>query len=141
MPEDLARLGRQAYEALSCGDVDAAMSLFAADAVYDGSVQGVGTFEGAEAIRGFIEDWFRSWEDYRYDLVEILDLGHGVVVFVLREGGRLIGGDGRVEQHAAHLTTWADGLIVRVTPFFDIDEARDAAERLADERAGEHSED
>jgi ketosteroid isomerase-like protein len=141
MSEDLVRLGGQAYEALSCGDVDAVMSLFAADAVYDGSDPGIGTFEGAEAIRGFIEDWHRSWEEYRYEAKEILDLGHGVVVFVLREGGRLIGGNGRVEQRVAHLTTWADGLIERVTAFLDIDEARDTAERLAEERAGENSED
>jgi ketosteroid isomerase-like protein len=113
MPEepttpDLVALGLQAYEALSCGDFDAVMSLFAADAVYDGSDAGIGTFEGAEAIRGFIEDWFRSWEEYQYEAEEIRDLGHGVVVFVLREGGRLIGGNGRVEQRGAHVTTWAE---------------------------------
>jgi ketosteroid isomerase-like protein len=139
MPEerstsDPVTLGRQVYQALSCGEVDAAMSLFAADAVYDGSDSGIGTFEGAEAIRGFIEDWFRTWEEYRYETQEIFDLGHGIVVFVLRESGRLIGGQGRVEQRAAHLTTWAHGLIERVTAFFDIDEARDTAERLAAER-------
>jgi ketosteroid isomerase-like protein len=131
---DLVALGLQAYEALSCGDFDAAMSLFAADAVYDGSDGGIGTFEGVEAIRGFIEDWFRSWEEYRYEAEETLDLGHGVVVFVLREGGRLIGGDGRVEQRAAHVTTWADGLMERVAAFSDLDEARATAERLAEER-------
>jgi hypothetical protein len=30
---------------------------------------------------------------------------------------------------------WADGLIERTTAFLDIDEARAAAERLAEERA------
>jgi ketosteroid isomerase-like protein len=130
---DLVSRGRRAYQALSGGEVDAAMGLFAADAVCDGSDSGIGTFEGAEAIRGFIEAWFRSWQEYRYEVEEILDLGHGVVVFVLRESGRLIGGDGRLEQRVAHLTTWADGVIERVTAFFDIDEARDTAESLAEE--------
>jgi ketosteroid isomerase-like protein len=139
MPEesttrDSAALGLRTYEALSCGDLDAAMSMFAADAVYDGSEHGVGTFEGADAIRRFIEDWFRSWEEYRYEAEEILNLGHGVVLFVLHEGGRLIGGTGRVEQRTAHVTKWADGLIERVTAFFDIDDGRVAAERLAEER-------
>lgn len=138
MPEsttpDLVRLARQGYEATSRGDLDGVMSLFAADAVYDMSAAGLGTFEGAEAIRGFIEDWLRSWEDYRYEQEELLDLGHGVVLNVLREGGRLVGGEGRVEQRVAHLTTWTNGKIEWFKHYRDPDEARVAAERLAQER-------
>jgi ketosteroid isomerase-like protein len=108
---DLVERVRQGYEAMSRGDLDGVMSLFAADAVYDMSAAGLETFEGAEAIRGFIKDWHRSWEDYRYEEEELLDLGHGVVLSVLREGGRLLGGKGRVEQRVAHLTTWTNGKI------------------------------
>ena len=128
---DLVRLARQGYEAMNRGDLDGGMSLFAADAVYDMSAAGLETFEGAEAIRGFVEDWFRSWEDYRYEEEELLDLGHGVVLSVLREGGRLVGGKGRVEQRVAHLTTWTNGKIERYKHYPDPDEARAAAERLA----------
>ena len=131
---DLVRLARQGYEAMSRGDLDGVMSLFAADAVYDASAAGLGTFEGAEAIRGFIEDWHRSWEDYGYEEEEFLDLGHGVGLSVLREGGRLVGGKGRVEQRVAHLATWTNGRIERQTHYTDITEARAAAERLAQER-------
>ena len=131
---DLVRLARQGYEALNRGDLDGVMSLFAADAVYDMSAAGLETFEGAEAIRSFIEDWHRSWEDYRYEEEELLDLGHGVGLSVLREGGRLVGGEGRVEQRVAHLATWTNGRIERQTHYTDIDEARAAAERLAEER-------
>jgi ketosteroid isomerase-like protein len=131
---DLLELTRQAYDAGSRGDLDGVMSLFAADAVYDMSAAGLETFEGAEAIRGFIEDWRRSWEEYRYEEEELLDLGHGVVLSVLREGGRLVGGKGRVEQRAAHLITWTNGKCERLKHYPDIDEARAAAERLAEER-------
>ncbi|HXW59764.1 MAG TPA: nuclear transport factor 2 family protein [Solirubrobacteraceae bacterium] len=139
MPEesttrDLVRLARQGYEAMSRGDLDGVMSLFAADAVYDASDQGIGTFEGAEAIRGIIEDWRRSWEDYRYEEEELLDLGHGVVLSVVREGGRLVGGSGRVEQRVAHLTIWPNGKIEWYKVYPDLDEARAAAERLAEGR-------
>ena len=71
----------------------------------DVSAAGLGIFEGAEAVRGFVEDWRRSWEDYRYEEEELLDLGHGVMLSVVRESGRLVGGKGRVEQRAAHLIT------------------------------------
>jgi ketosteroid isomerase-like protein len=138
MPEesttlDLVRLARQGYEAMSRGDVDAVMSLFAADAVYDMSAAGLGTFEGAGAIRRFIEDWRRSYEDYRYE-EEVIDLGHGVVLIVLREEGRLVGGKGRIEQRVAHLTTWASGKIEWFKHYTDIDEARTGAERIAEAR-------
>ena len=139
MPEesttlDLVRLARHGYEAMSRGDLDGVMSLFAADAVYDISAAGLETFEGAEAIRGFVEDWHRSWEDYRYEEEEILDLGHGVVLSVLREGGRLVGGTGRVEQRVANVTTWRNGKIELFRHYPDPHEARAAAKRLADSR-------
>jgi ketosteroid isomerase-like protein len=72
---DLVRLARQAYEAVSRGDFDAVMSLFAADAVYDLSDAGLGTFEGVEAIRRFFEDWHGSWEEGRFEEEEMLALG------------------------------------------------------------------
>jgi ketosteroid isomerase-like protein len=131
---DLVRLARQGYEAAGRGDLDAVMSLYAADAVYDLSDLGLETFEGAEAIRGFNEDWFRSWEEYRFEVDELLDFGHGVVLSVIREGGRLGGGDGRVEHEVAHLATFANGKIEWQKAYFDLDEARAVAERLATER-------
>jgi ketosteroid isomerase-like protein len=131
---DEVTLARQGYEAMSRGDLDAVMSLFAADAVYDGSGAGIGTFEGKEAIRRFVEDWRQSYEDYRYEEEELLDLGHGVVLSVVRESGRLVGGSGRVEQRAGHLITWANGKIEWFKHYPDPDEARAAAERLAQER-------
>jgi hypothetical protein len=97
------------------------------------SAAGSETFEGAEAIKGFIEDWRRSWEDYPYE-EELLDLGHGVVLGVLREGGRLVGGKGRVEQRVAHLTIWTNRKIGWFKHYPDPYEARAAAERLAKER-------
>jgi ketosteroid isomerase-like protein len=131
---DLVRLVRQAYDAVSRGDFDAVMSLFAADAVYDLSDAGLGTFEGEEAIRRFFEDWHGSWEERRFEVEEFLDLGHGVVLSVIRESGRLVGGDGRVEQRLTQLATWANGKIEWLKDYRDLDEARAAAERLAEER-------
>ena len=131
---DLVRLARQGYEAVSRGDFDAVMSLFVADAVYDLSDAGLGTFEGVEAIRRFFEDWHGSWEERRFEEEEILDLGHGVVLSVVRESGRLVGGDGRFEQRLAQLATWANGKIGWLKDYRDLDEAHGAAERLAEER-------
>jgi ketosteroid isomerase-like protein len=94
----------------------------------------LGAFEGKEAIRGFIEDWHRGWEERRFEEEELLDLGHGVLLHVFRESGRLVGGDGRVEQRLASLATWANGKIEWLKDYRDIDQARADAERLAAER-------
>ena len=131
---DLVGLARQTYEAVSRGDFDAAMSFFAPDVVYDLSEAGLGTYEGEEAVRGFFEDWHRSWEERHFEEEELLDLGHGVVLSVVRERGRLVGGDGRVEQRIAQLATYVNGKIQSLKDYRDIDEGRAAAERLAQER-------
>jgi len=59
--------------------------------------------------------------------------GLELVVFLAR--GRLRGSTRFVESRPAQVTTWANGLIERTTSYPDIDEARAAAERLAEERA------
>ena len=58
-------LVRQAFNAGNRHDVDTIMGFHAPEAVWDLSDQGLGTFEGAAAIRGWIEDWFGTWADLR----------------------------------------------------------------------------
>src|SRR5205814_59616 len=53
---------------------------------------------------------------------------------VLIQKARLVGGSGEVRLRYAAVGVWADGLVVRVTNYTDVDEARAAAERLAEER-------
>jgi ketosteroid isomerase-like protein len=134
---DVIGLVRQSWEAVTRGDLDALKSFLAPDAVYDLSAAGLDIFKGEEAITGFLEDWHRSWEDYRFEEEEILDLGHGVWLGVVRESGRLVGGKGRVETRVAQVSIWASGKLEWLKAYPDPDEARAAAERLAQERARE----
>jgi hypothetical protein len=53
---------------------------------------------------------------------------------VIRQSGRLGDAPSRVGEEAALVYEWSDGLIERVTTYADIEEARAAAERLAEER-------
>jgi ketosteroid isomerase-like protein len=131
---DYLELAREGFEAMSRGDLDAVMRYYAPDAVYDLSDAGLEILEGKEAIRRFLEDWHRSWEDYRFEEEEMLDLGHGVALGVVRESARLVGGKGRVETRVAQVFIWANGQVEWVKAYGDPDEARAAAERLAQER-------
>ena len=138
MPEESAttnpvELTRRSVEAINRRDLDAVMSYFTADAVWDASEIGIGTFVGVAAIRSFQNDWLATFEELTVDMVEIVDLGNGVVYGICVLPGRLAGG-GEVRQRWAAVNTFVDGLWVRVEAYLDPDEARAAAERLAEER-------
>ena len=76
------------------------------------------------------------FEDLTIEADEILDLGNGVVLTLYHQEGRPIGASSYVRVRSAMVMLWADAVIVRNTvyPESDIDEARAAAERLAEER-------
>ena len=132
---DLVELTRRQFEAGSRGDLDAVLSLFAPDAVWEAASLGT-SFEGVVAIRGFLEDWLGAYEEFGMEPEEILDLGSGVVFAVIRLTGRPAGSpDSALMRRRPLVFIWVEGLVARVTaPSSDIDEARAAAERLAEER-------
>lgn len=109
------------------------MRIYAPDAVWDAS-DGLGVFEGAGAIRRLFEDWRTAYEDLEVKPEEILDLGGGVVLTRVLQMGRLVGSKGQVQAREAWVSEWKEGVIVRMTSYRDNDEARAAAERLAEER-------
>jgi ketosteroid isomerase-like protein len=111
------------------------MSFYGRDAVWDLSTGGLGVFRGRAAIRGFMEDWFRSYDRIEMDLEEVVDLGSGVTFSVGTQKGRLAGSGGEVAIRYAVINVWVDGLIERSTNYVDIDGGRAAAERLAQERS------
>jgi ketosteroid isomerase-like protein len=124
---------RRTVEAYRRGDLDEHMSSYAPDAVLDMSARGLGIFEGRAAIRGFWEDYYRSFDDLKFELEQALDLGNGVMFAIVRQDA-CPAGSGEVQLRYAAVGVWEDGKIVRMTNYNDIDEARATAERLAEER-------
>jgi ketosteroid isomerase-like protein len=118
--------------------VDATMRFYSADAVYDMSQVGLGTFEGRPAIRRFLEDWLGSYEETEDEVQEITDLGNGVVFAVARETGRPSGSasQSRVDAIYGFVFVWTDGKVSRATVYTDPHAARTAAESLAQSAGG-----
>jgi hypothetical protein len=138
MPEesttpDLVELTRLALAAFNRREFGAYAS---PDIVLDTAGYGMGTFKGRDAALGFFKEWTSSFEDLIMEADEILDLGHGVVLTLYHQEGRPIGGSSYLRVRSAMVTLWVYGVVVRNTiyPETDIDEARAAAERLAEER-------
>jgi ketosteroid isomerase-like protein len=127
---DPVEIVRRQFEALDRGDLDGVMSSVAEDAVLDGRAD---LIEGRAAIRGFLDEWFRAYEELDYELAEVSDLGRGVVFAVVIQDGRLVGSDGHIRQREGWVYLFAGGSIARLTTA-EVDEARTAAERLAEER-------
>jgi ketosteroid isomerase-like protein len=131
---DLGELVRSAFEHSSHRDVNALMSVYGPDSVFDTSPLGLGVYQGQAAIRGFFEDWVGTFEEFQIEPEEILDLGGGVTFAVALQSGRPVGGDRQVQWRYAAVSVWVGGVAARTTNYLDIDEARAAAERLAESR-------
>ena len=94
----------------------------------------------ATALLGYFwQDWWASYEELRVEREEILDLGNGVTFSVVNQKARLVGTSTEIRHRNAVVTVWVDGLAVLMRFFSgssnaDVDEARAAAKRLAEER-------
>ena len=129
---ELTELVRRQFEAVNRRDFDAVMSFFAPHAVWESTY--LEASEGVAAISGVFEDLLAPYEEFEMLIEENRDLGNGVTLTGGVARGRLVGSSGHVQRRYAFVTTWAEGVIERLKMYTDIDEARAAAERLAEER-------
>jgi limonene-1,2-epoxide hydrolase len=138
MPEesttpDLVELWGRATEAVVRRDYDAAMSFYATDAVWQ--ARGLGrTFEGRAAVRRFLEEWIGDYEEYGVEILDGENLGNGVLLVGSRHDVRPRGSSRMIQELWAFTVEWDGRVIMRVTAHRDVDEARAAAERLAESR-------
>jgi hypothetical protein len=121
---------RRTIEALNRRDFDAAMALYAPNAVWD--IAGLAVYDGSEAIRGLLEDWLGTYEEFEQVLEEFRDLGNGVTFSVACARSRLAGSSGFIELRYGGVLTWSDGLVERFTTYSDLDQGRADAEQLAE---------
>jgi ketosteroid isomerase-like protein len=129
---DLVELVQRVVDAVHARDFEAVQNAYAPNAVLD-ILQLGATFEGHLAIRGFYEDWAATFPGWKQEVQEILDLGDGIGIAVVAQAGHPGDSTGWVTQRYAAVATLAAGLIDRQSNYADIDEARAAAERLAEE--------
>ncbi|HTC73220.1 MAG TPA: nuclear transport factor 2 family protein [Solirubrobacteraceae bacterium] len=94
---DLLELTRQLVAAFDRGDVDTIAGFGADDVVLQ--TVGLGLrFEGAQAIRSFLEDWLGSFADLEFELLEVEQLAGGVVFVPLHQRGSPAGALGSIGQ-------------------------------------------
>ena len=91
-------------------------------------------YEGPEAIRAFCESWIEVYEDFVLTAEDLIDIGEGLVLTVNRHSGRLPDSSATIILDNAWVFVCDHNLISSWTAYNEVDEARAAAERLAEER-------
>src|SRR3954453_23684009 len=90
MSQENVELARQAWDAIQRGDYAFAQALMAPDVVIvqPPEVPDAKTYEGHDAVRQGWEDWPSQWEDFRTELVEVIDVDDDTLISVTRQRGR-----------------------------------------------------
>jgi ketosteroid isomerase-like protein len=122
---DLVRLG---FEAIERGDMAVFDGMTTEDLVLvqPPEVPDTKTYEGRDAIVESLEDWPKQWEDFRMDLIEIIDAGDEVAVSVTRHRGR--GRESGIEMdfEVFYVQRGRDGKLARLEMFFSREQALEA---------------
>lgn len=126
MADDAALL-RDAYEALNDGDVAGAMQVVDEQAEWHehSDLPEAGSYVGRDTIRGFLEDFLESWQEFHQETEELIPANSRVLI-CLRLVARGKGSGIPVETRYAHLWTMRDGRGVRIDAYYDRDEALEA---------------
>ena len=131
---DLAERTRSLWNAASRRDYDAIMGFFGPEPVWETTLV---TLDGSAAIHERLEEWFGAFDELEFVLEEILDLGNGVTLTVVNQTARPAGSSSsssHIERQEAYVAVWQEGMLSRCKTFLDIDQARAAADCLAEER-------
>jgi len=125
---ELVRLG---FEAIARGDLALVEEFTESDAVMiqPPEVPDAKTYEGRGAIREAMEDLPTQWEDFRMDLVEIIDAGDDAVVSITRHRGR--GRESGIEMdfEVFYVFWLRHGRLARLEMFFSREQALEAVGR------------
>jgi ketosteroid isomerase-like protein len=129
MSQENVEIVRGHIEAWSAEDAPSALSFLDPYVVADVSRTGGidSAFYGREAIAEFFRRFAGTFEDYRWEIERVTDLGGGAILVVAVESGRGKGGHVSVDRPIAVLYTVIDGKIARITLFHSEQEALEAA--------------
>ena len=120
---------RRGFAEYNRGDVEGALQEWAPDAVWDwsnGHGFDAGVYRGRDEIRAFWQERSAAWEENRFEIVDLVEVGDDRVI--VENVAYLRGRDGiEVEARSAWLVTFQDGEQISLTLFQTMREALEAA--------------
>jgi ketosteroid isomerase-like protein len=130
MSQENVEIVRRVSDAFARGDLPTVFTLVAPEIEWDFSHADTWleerVYRGYDAITEFFGKWIGEWEDYRFELEEVIDAGDKAVA-VIHDEGRAKTSGVRLERRHAEVWTIRDGRVVRIEPF---DRRSDALEAV-----------
>jgi ketosteroid isomerase-like protein len=120
---------RAIYDAFDRGDAEAALERFHPDVEWYGPPDisgGAESWRGHEGVTRALATWIGTWDDYRFELRELLDSGDHVFAGGWQRG-RGKGSGVEVSEEIFSVYTLRDGLVVGQRMFRDRARALEAA--------------
>ena len=129
MSEENVEKVRRSFAKYDRGDIEGALEEWAPDAVWDWS-NGHGfdavIYRGRDELRAFWQQRLAAWEETRFEIVDLVEVGGDQVI--VENVGYSRGRDGiHVEARSAWLITFRDGEQISLTLFQTMREALEAA--------------
>lgn len=121
-------LVRAMYEAYERGDFEAALATMDEEIEWSEPPDNPGatTFRGHEGVQQSLRHWIGAWDDYRYEIDELVDCGDRVLACT-HQFGRGKGSGIEVSEEIFSVWTVRGGRIVRQQMFRDRAQAMEAA--------------
>jgi ketosteroid isomerase-like protein len=130
MSQDDLAVVQPAYAGFAVGGVGEFIEHWAADLEHravKGAPDDRGPIHGRGALRSYIDDWIDTFDNFKIEIVELVDAGQGKVVAVLRFGGRAKLSGVETDQTFGGVFTIRDGKIARGSEYTNRVEALEAA--------------
>jgi ketosteroid isomerase-like protein len=116
---------RRLYAEWAKGNLEPGLEIYAPDATFHPIADGREAFD-RDGFRRFMRDFLAQWDDFRMELVDLVDLGDKVLVTERQSATGKRSGI-QMEQTDYVVWTFRDGLATNVRWELDLALARDAA--------------
>jgi ketosteroid isomerase-like protein len=129
MSEENVEVVRRMYEAWKRGDFEATLAFFHPDVEWSEPPDNPGarTWHGHEGVQGAAASWMGAWENYRFELRELIDCGDDRVLLAAWQTGRGKGSGIEISEENFGVYTVRHGKIIKLRMFRHREEALEAA--------------
>ena len=130
MSQENVEVIRRGWEAWLRGDIDALVSEWDTNVVWDTSHfrnWPESAYYGIEGVRKFLAEWLEVWGEYEIEVEEILPSPDGRVVSLFSHHGKGHQSGVPMDLEMANIATLQGGRVMRIDNYGDRDEALEAA--------------
>jgi uncharacterized protein len=127
MSQENIEVVRRCYEDYLSGDIEAALAAFDPEVSFELELMPEGeAFRGREGVDEAMRTWREMFDDWRFEIEEMIDAGDRVLVLGT-EFGRGKGSGVEIEQPRFNVWWLRNGRVVRYRSYLDRDQALEAA--------------